>query len=120
MKKRKHVVRLQENHEDVEPYAEEGRNVMRATVLKGSNGKDRIMLELSRDAMLGLGTALIRWAHEESRSGAHAHLHPVDRELISQYMGVFMAPDSCEVIFIPHVEMGVIEDLLDEEKKSDG
>ena len=52
---------------------------------------------LSQNALYGLGTELIRMAHN-FKEGKHVHLEPVTEEALVQRMGVFLTPDSSEVM----------------------
>ena len=52
---------------------------------------------LSQNALYGLGTELIRMAHN-FKEGKHVHLEPVTEEAFVQRMGVFLTPDSSEVM----------------------
>ena len=52
---------------------------------------------LSKNGMLGLGTELIRLAYNFEQ-GRHRHLDPVDDELQVQNMGIFLTPESGELI----------------------
>ena len=61
----------------------------------GSNSKVEIFL--SKNALLGLGTELIRLAHNYVE-GKHYHITPADKEMLCQRMGIFLTPDSSELI----------------------
>ena len=62
-------------------------------ITKGST----VQMFLSKNALFGLGTELIRMAHN-FHEGKHAHLEPVDEECQVQRMGVFLTPDSGKLI----------------------
>lgn len=57
----------------------------------------RVQIEFSKNALLGFATELIRLAHNY-QDGKHTHLHPVEESLISQNMGVYLTPESSELI----------------------
>lgn len=57
----------------------------------------RVTLFLSRNALLGLGTELIRLAHDY-KEGRHYHLNPATEDMMIQTLGVFLSPDSCELV----------------------
>lgn len=57
----------------------------------------KVSLFLSKNALIGLGTELIRLAHNY-KEGRHYHLEPASKELTVQTLGVFLTPDSCELI----------------------
>jgi hypothetical protein len=60
--------------------------------------------------MLGLGTELIRMAHD-FREGKHVHMEPIDKDMSVQSMGVFLAPDSDSTI-ICCSEYPCVDELL--------
>lgn len=63
-----------------------------------SNSQYRVELRLSRDAMIGLGTELVRAASKQSQDLNFWHLHPSDNQLATQILGVFLHPESCELL----------------------
>jgi hypothetical protein len=69
-----------------------------------------IELNLSRDAMVGLATELLRAAHKHEASTGW-EMHPIDRDLASQCLGVFLHPNSCR-LNIWHVELGTVAEAL--------
>jgi hypothetical protein len=70
---------------------------------------------LSIDAMLGLGTELIRLAHN-FEEGKEVHILPASKEKgAEQSMGIFLTPDSCELI-IKCENFGPIDKYLEEYK----
>lgn len=74
-----------------------------------------IQLELSRDAMIGLGVSLIRWAHELTNDRFSAQeLHPIEKGAIYSYLGVSLHPGSCKVVVSRH-EFGTVEALVGSE-----
>ena len=71
-------------------------------------------LSLSKNAMLGLGTELIRRAVQDQYKDKHWHLDPTtkgDIDNACQEMGVFLHPDSPEVV-ITQGEMGDLFEIL--------
>ncbi len=74
-----------------------------------------ITIFLSENAMLGLGTELIRLAHNYEE-GKEIHIIPASKEKgAEQSMGVYLTPDSCELIIrCQHFES--IEKYLEEYK----
>ena len=52
---------------------------------------------LTKNAMLGLGTELIRLAHD-FHEGKHFHLDPCEKDLIVQTMGVYVEPSSSSLV----------------------
>lgn len=59
--------------------------------------QSRVMISLSRNAMIGLGTELIRMAHR-FEVGNHMHVDPMQEGLVCQSMGIFLTPESSELI----------------------
>lgn len=57
----------------------------------------KVQIFLSKNALLGLGTELIRLAHH-FKEGKHYHITPADNETLCQRLGIFLAPDSSELI----------------------
>lgn len=56
-----------------------------------------VSLSLSKNALLGLGTELIRMAHNY-KEGKHYHVEPATKDLMVQTLGFFLTPDSSELI----------------------
>lgn len=57
----------------------------------------RVMLTLNRNGLIGLGTELIRMAHE-FKLGRHSHIEPMMEGYVAQHMGIFLTPESKELI----------------------
>ena len=113
---KEYIVRLENNYDEHETYADKGENVAKVEVwIKGqeiSHKNVRVDLVLSKDAKMGLGIALIRSALKEKPDEGHYHLRPVEKGLISQYCGIYLHPESCDLI-ISNEEFGIIENLFD-------
>ncbi len=74
-----------------------------------------VTIFLSKKAMLGLGTELIRLAHN-FEEGKEIHITPASKEKgAQQSMGIFLTPDSCELI-IKCVHFEPIDKYLEEYK----
>jgi len=97
------VIELNPSRDKVEAYEENDKNLLKARV-QLPNGEMiegmgyRVEITLSKDAMLALGTSLIRAAHSENKKLNFWHLHPSDKDLISQNFGVYLHPKSCELL----------------------
>jgi hypothetical protein len=65
---------------------------------------------LSENALLGLGSELIRLAHN-FRESKHVHLEPAEKEMIVQRLGIFLTPDSGRLI-IACSELDCIDDYF--------
>lgn len=59
--------------------------------------QSKVSLFLSENALLGLGTELIRLAHNY-KEGKHYHIEPASEDMMVQTLGVFLTPDSSELI----------------------
>lgn len=68
-------------------------------------------LFLSKNALLGLGTELIRLAHD-FHEGKHSHIEPTTEDMMIQRMGIFFTPDSSKLI-LGCGEMKKIDDYFD-------
>jgi hypothetical protein len=72
---------------------------------------DRVELRLSREAMLGLGTELIRAAHRQSAEPGFWHLSPAEPSFSSQMLGLYLTPDSCELL-VAEDDLGSLDEAL--------
>ena len=82
-------------------FENEADNVMTAIVYSNQEQKNEnvkyVMLYMSKNAMLGMGTESIRLAHN-FKEGRHMHLEPSSKERQVQTMGVFLKPESVPLI----------------------
>ncbi len=101
--------------ETVEDYAKADRNVMQVRVgVRGQwhSSPDCIVdLSLSREAMIGLATALLRAAHRPSGQAAFAEMRPSERGNAVLAFGVYLHPQSCR-LNIGERDLGELENLL--------
>jgi hypothetical protein len=107
----KYCFNIQPSQEEIEDYQKNDANILCVKVLNAPgidyiNG--RVQLFLSRDAMLGLGKSLIRQAQQKDRMAEHEHLDPIKDGDLCEKFGVYLHPDSAEVI-ITWDEMGTVE-----------
>lgn len=97
----KYEIDIENDQNELEEYEKSGKNVLEVVVYdktgKMINDSLTVGLSLSQDALLGLGTELIRLAHKY-KEGRHYHLDPAEKEMIVQRLGVFSAPNSQELI----------------------
>jgi hypothetical protein len=90
---------------EIEDFEENDMNLLQARVqlpdgTMQSSSKFRIEIRMSKDAMIGLGKELVRAGlNEKINTNFFKHLRPIEPELISQCLGVYLHPDSCELIF---------------------
>jgi hypothetical protein len=68
-----------------------------------------VILELSRDGMIGLATELLRTAYDDKEE-IFCELMPSYEGHICQYMGIVLKPDSCR-LSISKQDLGKIEDI---------
>lgn len=61
--------------------------------------KANVQIFLSKNALLGLGTELIRLAHSYSDT-KHVHIEPAEADNMVQRMGIFLTPDSAELTIL--------------------
>ncbi len=98
----KYNIKLGYPSDEEEEFELAGDNIAQIDVMdKNGNNitKDcRVQVTLSKNAMLGLGTELIRFAHNYSE-GKHFHIDPIrpDGEAV-QSLGIMLHPESCELI----------------------
>ncbi|WP_425517377.1 Imm32 family immunity protein [Paenibacillus solanacearum] len=59
---------------------------------------NRVMITLSRNAMIGLGKQLIKLAYTNFQDGYHVHVDPCEEGYTSQPMGFYSHPKSAEII----------------------
>ena len=90
---------------------------MGAVIVLDQKGNDisegcRVQLNLSKNGLLGLGTELIRLAHN-FRDGKHAHIRrSITKDDACQTMGIFLTPKSSELIVVCN-QYGKLDDYLE-------
>lgn len=103
---------------EIEDYDENDNNVACFNVYdeQGNNINDQIryiIMFLSTNAMLGLGTELIRLANNYEE-GKEVHILPASKKRgAEQSMGIYLTPDSCELI-IKCQSFKSIQELLED------
>jgi hypothetical protein len=87
-----------DEHDEFEVNAD---NVVVVEVFDNNGHKvtfeSKVQIYLSKNALLGLGTELIRLAHKYIE-GKHYHITPADKDMLCQRLGIFLTPDSSELI----------------------
>ena len=97
-------------------YDDPGDNILQVSVVD-SNGnpipsKDiKVRLLMSKNAMLELGAELVTRVLQNKFDGKHWHLDPVEKGNAVRNMGVYLHPESPEVVLI-HDEFGEVEGLF--------
>ncbi|MFF2753046.1 hypothetical protein ACFVR1_04710 [Psychrobacillus sp. NPDC058041] len=96
-----YIIDLVNDTDKEEAFEMTGDNIALVNVMD-SNGNEitqdfRVQITLSKNALLGLGTELIRLAHEY-KNGKHFHIDPINKEFVVQSKGIMLHPESCELI----------------------
>ena len=117
------TIQLDRKHGEMEEFERNDKNLLQVRVRVPSVGMicdDAYLVELSlsRDAMLGLGTELVRAAHRENNETSFWHLRPSEQGFATRILGVYLHPSSCQLI-IAEVEHGTLESLLNTESGRD-
>ena len=97
-----YIIDLDNDFDKEEAFEVTGDNIALVTVMDSSSGNDitqncRVQITLSKNALLGLGTELIRLAHDYD-NGKHFHIEPINKEYVVQSKGIMLHPESCELI----------------------
>jgi len=104
-----------EEPEGLEDYSAKDHNIMQIRV--GAHGEWHsspewiVDLSLSRDAMIGLATALLRAAHDNSNQSTFVEMRPAEIDCAVERFGVFVHPKSCRLNLLQR-EFGDIETVL--------
>ena len=116
--KEKITITLKKNTDVLEEYEKNDRNMLKVAINLPDgrlveSPEYRVELVLTRDAMIGLGTELLRTAHTIENEGGleHWHLDPIRAGGASQGMGVYIHPSSCELI-IGVSNLGTVEEAI--------
>ena len=100
--------KFEENSDNVgivEVYDKEGNDI---------TAKADVQIFLSKNALLGLGTELIRLANNYMDT-KHIHMEPVEVDNIIQRMGIFLTPDSAQLTILCSDSKGIDEYFEEEE-----
>ncbi len=113
------IVNLEESNEE-QSYEKSDENLMRIEskeiTLKFSQEKrNRVLLHMNKDAMLGFGIELIKFAYNFENE-SHIHIDPINENHISTAMGLYLTHDSSELVIIPS-ELGTVENEITKVKK---
>ncbi len=113
---------LEENHSEIEDHEKNNDEIIKIAVFDKagndiSNDITYVLSDFGYDAEIGLGTELIRLAHN-FEVGKEVHIKPSNAtDGAIQSMGVYLAPGSPEVI-IRCEEFAPIETYIDEWAKT--
>ena len=106
-----------EEQDGIEGYSETDRNILQVRVRIGANGEWHsgsecmVDLSLSREAMIGLATALLRAAHQPASDPAFVEMLPIQPKCAVERFGVFLHPKSCR-LNICERDFGSLDGLL--------
>ncbi|QFF99014.1 hypothetical protein PB01_09315 [Psychrobacillus glaciei] len=96
-----YIIDLSSDVDNEEDFEMTGDNIALINVMDMSGDEItqncRVQITLSKNALLGLGTELIRLAHEYKDS-KHFHIEPINKEYVVQSKGIMLHPESCELI----------------------
>lgn len=117
MSKKRTLKILLDNPENEEVFEIKDENIanVRVFVPDGDKPKEllgdqcHVILEMSKDAMIGFATELLRMAFE-SDEDSFKELTPSNKNFLSQYMGIFLKSDSCR-LSISKQDLGKIKDI---------
>ena len=71
--------------------------------------ENHVILEMSKDAMIGFATELLRMAYND-KEDSFVELMPSDSDFISQSMGIVLKHDSCR-LSVSKQDLGKIKDI---------
>ena len=109
----KHVVNI--NNDQFDEFDRKADNVGVVHVFDENNkviSNAKVQLYLNKNALIGLGTELIRLSYNYTE-GKHYHIEPADKETLCQRLGIFLTPDSNELI-ICCSNQDIIDEYLEE------
>ncbi len=121
----KYEIELEPEFDDVEDYQKGKDNILDVLVADMNTGKEikncYVSFSLSKNGMLGLGKALIRYAQKFRKYSQH-QLDPLTtRDIAVERMGVWMTPESATLIIRCEPEFGNVDEEIfskfDDEKK---
>ena len=75
-----------------------------------SGSQYKVELSMTADAMLGLGTELIRSAHrlKNSAEAEFHHLQPINVNNTCQQLGIYLTTNSCQLL-VADKDLGTVE-----------
>jgi len=108
----KYVINI--NNDEFDEFDKNADNVAQVHIYDNDNRvipNAKVQLYLNKNALIGLGTELIRLAHNYVE-GKHYHIEPADKETLCQRLGIFLTPDSNELIILCS-DQNVIDEYLE-------
>jgi hypothetical protein len=106
-------------HDQPDEFELSDKNLLRVRVQLPSgemiyDSNYRVELSFSQDAMLGLATELLRHLYKEDNQQGFWHFRPATPNFSSQQLGLYLHPQSCELL-ISEVDHGTLQSQLDNE-----
>ncbi len=122
----KYIIDLVHNDEKLEVFEIEDKNLLEVKVqLPGPkivSGSDyKVILNLSADAMIGMGTELIRKGMRLKEQGKpniqeFEHIQPLSINNTCQKIGIYLTPESCELL-VSGKDFGKVDEVIQNLKK---
>ncbi|TET06228.1 hypothetical protein E3J79_02660 [Candidatus Dependentiae bacterium] len=111
----KHEIIIKRDPFKAEEYQKKGDNLGNVWIIgpggvRIKNPDYRIEIFLSKNGLIGLGTELIRLAYS-FKEGKHSHIYPISKDEVCQAMGIFLTPDSNELIICCD-NLGTLDDYV--------
>jgi len=110
-------VPLHPTEQDKELYRAADENIIRVEVqLPSGQMLDthdcRVVVSMTKDAMLGFGSSLVRAALSEAQERACWEFQNAEPDSATEQLGIYLHPSSCKVI-LNLTSLGKLKDLLD-------
>lgn len=100
---KKYIIKPRKNFEFIEEYEKKSQNVIEIEALDYENAKifniSKYNIYLSKDAILGLGTELIRMYMDLDKT-YEVHLPTANKDYIVEELGVCNSPNSSDITFV--------------------
>lgn len=114
--KNQFIVPLNPTNQDKELYRAADENVMRVEVRLSSgevidNANCQVVISMTKDALLGLGSSLIRAANNASQERGCWEFENAKLDSATEQLGVYLHPSSCKVI-INLTHLGKLAQIL--------
>ena len=111
------IVPLHPTEQDKELYRAADENVIRIEVQLPTGQmletRDcRVVVSMTKDAMLGFGTSLIRAALDESQERGCWEFENAEQDSAIEQLGVYLHPSSCKLV-LNLTSLGKLQNLLD-------
>lgn len=115
----KYIIKQRRNFDDIEKFEENSQNIIEIEALDYQRKKiynvSEFNIYFSEDAILGLGTELIR-LHMKNKKVYAEHLPKANQDYIAEGLGVCVSPSSADITFVKK-NMTNIDSMVEEELK---